>query len=155
MGLRDLQLPTETIDTPGGSFTVRGLSFSDIMILVNSHGPQVAALYSTYVDGGDLNMQDFRKAIPELLNQAPRLIAQAIALASNDGSQEAVDIAVQLPVNAQLDALDKLFRLTLTSEAELKKLLERLIDMISGTNGALQMLQTTASGAGFGEPEDR
>ena len=75
------------------------------------------------------------------LAAAPEIVAELIALASGDGDEESVAIAARLPVPTQLDAIEKIAKLTFITEGGLPKLLETIVRLAQGTTGAMTELQ--------------
>lgn len=151
MGLRDIQIPTETVEVPGGSFTVRGLSFADILTLANSHGPQMALLFGRLTDKKQkIDDTVVKDMIRQVIPQFPDLVGEAIALASDDYTPEAIDIAKRLNFQYQTAALEKMFALTFTSEAELKNFMESIVRMLTGASGLMRQVRLPLSEAGFG-----
>lgn len=149
MGLRDLQLPTTTITTPGGDFAVRGVSLSDLMILANSHGPTIALMFSKAVNGEKIDMAQAKAVIAAVAAQAPDLVAELIALASDDHSPEAIAAARKLNFQYQVEALEAIFHNTFQTEAEVKKFMERIINMLTGATGLLTQMRLSPSDLGF------
>lgn len=150
MGLRDLQIKTTTITTPGGEFSVRGISFSDIMTLANTHGPQMAMLFGQLMKGGKVREQDVKTVLMNIIPQAPDLVAGLIALAADDYEPEAIAAAKRMGFQYQVEALEAIFHNTFQSEAELKKFMEAIIRMLSGATGTLQQMRLPLSELGFG-----
>lgn len=150
MGLRDLQLPSTTVKTPGGDFAVRGLSFSDIVTVANTHGPAVAMVFAKVTNGEKIAEQEVRTILTSVAPQVPDLVAAVIALASDDYSPEAIDIARKLNFQYQIEALEAIFHNTFQSEAELKKFMESIIRMLGGATGLIQQMRLPLSELGFG-----
>jgi hypothetical protein len=150
MGLRDLQLPTSTVSTPGGNFDVRGISFSDVMVVANTFGPQAAMVFAKLTNGQKVQVDDVKSVLANIAPQVPELVAGVIALAADDYSPEGIAMAGKLNFHVQLDALEKIFHNTFQSEAELKKFMESIIRMITGATGVLDQMRLPLSEAGFG-----
>jgi hypothetical protein len=155
MGLRDLQIPTETITVKGGSFTVRGLSFADLITLANAYGPEMALAFGRITAAREtpLTEEDVKTIIRDLVPQFPALVGKAIALASDDTSAEAAEIASRLNFQQQTRALEAMFNLTFTSEAELKNFAESIIRMLTGAAGLMQQVRLQVSEGGFGDSD--
>lgn len=155
MGLRDIQLPSTTITIPGGSFAVRGLSFSDIVTVANTHGPQVAMIFAKVTNGDKIAEGDVRTVLANVAPQVPDLVAAIIALAADDYTPETIEIARKLNFQHQLAALEAVFHNTFQSEAELKKFVESIIRMLTGATGLAQQMRLPLSDLGFGESDGR
>lgn len=141
--LKALRIPEETVETPGGSFTVRGVSFVDIAALVRHHGPALAALFKEITSGKDvtLNTASIVDLGKRALETSPEIVADLIALASGSPDVESREIARQLTFPVQLDALEKIAKLTFVTEGGLGKLVEAVTRVMQGTSGAMESLQ--------------
>lgn len=144
MGLRDLRLPTAEVKTQGGTFSVRGLGFADISVLFTNHAETLAPLYAAHVVGEDNLTDDGFKGVGLLLIQAaPEAVAEMIALASDDPGS--VDIARNLPLPVQLDAVIKIGGLTFGGEDDVKNFAETAIAAMQRATGVLTKLQVTVA----------
>lgn len=121
MNFADYAIPTETVETPNGSWAVRGLGLEDIAFLVRQHGPILRELYSQMAEG-KFDVEDVSGVIDRVLTQAPQLAALIIA-AGGDAPEHAAK-AAKLSISVQTDALEKIFRLTFNQEGGAKKVLE-------------------------------
>lgn len=157
MALRDLKLPSTTIETPGGSFDVRGLSYSDLMTLATAHGSQMALLFGKITSGGGMAISEERvkATIANLAPQFTEIVAGAIALAADEYNPEGIAVASKLSFNKQTEALEAIFMNTFQSEAELKKFMETIIRMITGVRVTLDQVRLPLSEAGFGASEGK
>ncbi len=124
MGLADLKLPTETVEIPDmGDFTVRGLSLPDLSHIMRLHGTALEAIYlENVVRAGDeapeMSISSIGTAV---LQSAPEAVALAIALAADEPNL--VGVARKLPIAAQMDAIEKVLKLTFYTEDELGNLI--------------------------------
>lgn len=142
MKLSDLRLPEETVQLPGGeSFAVRGVSLQDTIALVRHHGPALSNLFNQITSGKDVRIDAMLSVATTLLEQAPEMVAELIALASGESTPEAVAGAARLPLPVQLDALEKIGKLTFFAEGGLGKFAETVIRVMQGTSGAINELQ--------------
>lgn len=155
MGLRDLQLPSTTITTPGGNFAVRGLSFSDVVTIANTHGPQAAMVFAKITNGEKIAEKDVRTILTNIAPQVPDMVAAIIAMAADDYTPETIEIARKMNFQHQLAALEAIFHNTFQSEAELKKFVESIIRMMSGATGVLGQMRLPLSELGFGASGDK
>ena len=154
MGLKDLHIPTTTIDVPGGSFAVRGLSLKDITCLVSEHGPAAALVFGKVVNGDRIELTDVKSFISSVMPQAPSLIAAAIALAAEEYDEEGIRQAGRLTFQKQIEALEAIFHNTFASEAELKKFVESIVKLLAGATQAVQQMRLPLSELGYGVSED-
>lgn len=155
MGLTHIKVRRETIKVDNEqSFDVRGLSASDILYLVEAHGPALALAYGKMMSGrakeGNFTNDMVRDAILSVAKDAPELLAALIAAAADDYNKEGMVTASMLPFDVQLSALVAVFTLSMSSEAQLKKLLESLTDGLAKVSGALTNV-TIPSLASIGE----
>lgn len=140
MSLKDLKLPTASVEIPGGSFAVRGLSPVEIEHLVREHRATLGALFDQFkgqLDSADDSIVDTGV---ELLMQAPELLARIITLAADE--PDAFEFALKLPTSIQFSALAKIAALTFTVEGDLGKLLAIAMEKIGGINGLLETVST-------------
>lgn len=126
MSLKSLKLPTKMVPVPGGdddqAFAVRGLTLSDIKQFLLDNAIETQMVFDSAKSMADGNDVDWTGFAASLINVAPRLVAQAIAVASDD--PDSVKIAEKLPIEVQIDALDKIASLTFSTEGGPKKVLE-------------------------------
>lgn len=140
MGLKHIKLPEARIELPGGEFTVRGLSLDDIAFLVQRHGDKFGSLLSDFQNrGGELTPESIAQFAGPLLQSAPEIAAQLIACASGDPDD--APIAAALPFPVQIDALEKLAKLTFDAGGGPKKLFETIISMLQGMTSLLDNLR--------------
>lgn len=143
MGLKDLKLLEEIVKTPGGDFAVRGVSLQDAVQLIRHHGPVLTEMFQSIMSGKDVkvSLTDFSKVGQELLAKAPQAAAELIALASDEGDPKSIKVASRLPFPVQLEAVEKIGKLTFIAEGGLPKFLETVIRIAQGTGGAMAELQ--------------
>lgn len=142
MGLRDLSIPEEVVEIPGGSFAVRGLNVDDLSYLIRKHGPSMEKAYNGFMEksAGSFAPEDVKDFLVPLVEYAPDLLAELIACAADD--MEAAPIARRLPFPQQVDALEKIARLTFEAAGGAKKFGETIIRLLTGTTGLLESLKT-------------
>jgi hypothetical protein len=156
MGLRDLVIPTEVVKVADGEFTVRGLSPNDALGLYYRHAGQLSALFDQFTarsrTGEDVNVAEVGTS---LVGGAPQIMAEIIAVASGSraprldepdivkrAAQETewlldVQKAIDLPAGAQMDALEKVGKLTFTSEMPPKKFFGLVLAMAQSATAAI------------------
>lgn len=133
MGLSGFKPKTETVEYPGGSFAVRGLSLEDFTVLLRTHHKPMADLFDRYVSeaalekvdadtGGALRLGDMKQVVLEAFELAPGLVGDSIARAADETDNP--HVARLLPIGVQIDAISKIVRLTLEAEGGLEKLAE-------------------------------
>lgn len=157
MALKDYEVAQSTVDLPGGvSFTVRGISFYDLTVLLKDHSEDMNRLFLKYTQSGELSPEEVQAAIPSALAESPRLVAATIALAADEPDMQ--DKVLKLPFNVQLEAVEQIFINTFTTEAALKKLIElvtRVLLALSTTMSTLApTVRQTVSALGSGSSAD-
>lgn len=123
--LSDLRLPTAEVNVSDGqTITVRGLSVADISEIIREHAMVLNGLYQTHiVEKAEMPAADVLARA--LMTEAPEVVARIIAHANDE--PESWEIVSKLPGITQINALVEVAVLTFHSEAEVKKLLETLI----------------------------
>ncbi len=153
MGLSTLKLPTTKIEIPDSEdfLTIRGLSLTDLTTLVNSKGPEVALVFGKIMSGGSsIDTKDVKVVINDLMPQFPKLVAEVIAIASDEYTPESIIIAGTLPFPVQYAALEAVFLRTFQSESELKKLVESIVKKMAGVTDILTQMRLPLSENGSG-----
>ena len=142
MGLKDLVIPTETIKTSGGEFTVRGLSFTDILQLAGKYFPIMSELFDQFAGASIDNISEAQKRgiAATLVREAPDAVAEVIALASGEMDAETIAIAKSLTGPTQIEALNKIGRLTFVSEDDLGKAVAAVVQMMQGAGKTIAHL---------------
>lgn len=153
--LRSLTIPRTEIDTGFGVFTVRGITVDDITVAALDHGPQMTLLFAQLQSDEMKTDENIRSMILRLGREFPDIVAATIALAADDYEPATVKIAREIPFPKQAEAIEAIFRLTFTSEADVKKLVESLARMIVGVSGALNEVKASASEIGIGDFAER
>lgn len=116
----------------GNSFTVRGLSLSDLSVLIREYYEDLSALVDLF-DGTKMNGQDWSPIVLPLVSQAPGLSASIIALASDEGTA-ALPFALQLSAPTQIKALTDIGDLTFTEVGGVGKAVELVAGLLKKTN---------------------
>ena len=130
-------LVTEHVEVAGGKgFDVSGLSLDAILILARRRKQDAGELFDTLVsqvgaDGG-ISIEKAEWLGGALLSTAPQIAAEIIALSAGYESVEAAELFRKLPMPSQVDALDKIARLTFTSEMPPKKVFETVVRALAG-----------------------
>ncbi len=142
MSLADFQLPRESINGPDGEqvFAVRGLSLNDVVLLLQNNRPAMERLFAEFQDKGDDLLGDDQALVQMILANFPRLFAQAVALAADEPNGE--DQVLNLPFSMQIDAFEKIGRLTFAAEGGPKKVMETVVRVLQGWTGSVEALKT-------------
>lgn len=162
MSLRNIPIPKREVTLADDvSFTVYGLSPNHALGLFQRHRVELAMLFEQIIGNGGVTDETVAQATGLLLNSAPLLMAEIIALAAGGSPLDLAEIepgvtgwqadllkASQLPAPVQLDALQKIGDLTFTTEMPPKKFLGALTVMMA--KGA-QMQNPLASPSSFGD----
>lgn len=129
MSLKDLVLPSEKVDLPGGaSFDVYGVNLEAIILALPGRSDQFEALFQHFAKSeGDVTEMEMGAIGIELFQVFPDIAAVIIAAATGDSGPEAVAVAGKLPISVQLSALQKIARLTFDTEGSLKNSVEIVI----------------------------
>ena len=159
MGLSDYQISRKTIEGPGGSFSVRGLSGTDLIELSHGFGVELSEAFQEIISAKDRNetvtVDGIQQVITKLLPRFPRLAAQIICVAADDRTPKALETAGNLDIVTQLEAILGVFEETFKSEAQLKKLVETIIATMGKLTLTLNSMNVSISDFGFGESDDK
>jgi hypothetical protein len=144
VALADLKLPEHEIKTTGGSFTVRGLTLPDVAELFRVHATKMEMLFRQYA-GSEDKSDDVVNASVDLLQAAPELACEVIALAA--GEPNMVAKVVKLPFTVQIEALEAIGRMTFDAEGGPKKVIETVINVMAGLTDLSKDLRTAQTGS--------
>lgn len=148
MGLSNLVLRSDAIEIPveGGveSIPLYGLGADAVAFLAHSHGAALGAIYAMAVEG-KLTIDNVGDVISELLDEAPIVVATVIAFGAREPT--AVDFAAQLPFATQIEAVEKIVKLTFAGDHAPKKVVEVVNRMVEAVAGLLRQTSTSSSGA--------
>lgn len=154
--LSELKRPSAVIPVWDDELTVRPVSFNDIFEVAMKHGPQAALLFGKVVNGkaaSSISAEQIRAAFYELAPEAPEMIAEIIAMVSDDHTPEGIEMARSLPLPTTVMILEAVFYMSITTESELKKLMESIIRMLSGVEKFAQQIRLPLSGNGSGDSD--
>lgn len=145
MGLRDLAVAKTTIETPDGEFAVRGLSFVDLTNLMGRFGPQMAMVYGKMTSGEtDMTADQVKAMLVGIISEVSDLVGALIALAADEGDdEELIEIACNLSIPVQAQALEAIFIQTFKSEAELKNFIASITRWMIGAANTMSDLTAT------------
>lgn len=147
--LEDYDVLTEKVDLPGGkSFAVRGLSLIDIAPLIAGRRKQIEAFFTRYAKKAGLRKNVSTDMVidagMDLLSIAPELAAEIIASAA-DTPHLAAKVS-KLPLTAQMEALEKIGRLTFDAAGGPEKFVAALGRLVGGTTDLLSNLSQQENG---------
>lgn len=118
---------SEQVEVPGGHLTVRGLGLDSMMFLLRTHGEPLRTAYQNALDD-KLEPAAAQAAVLSMIAETPTLMACIIACGC--GEPDEWERALSLPLVAQLDAIEKILRLTTEAEGGPKKLMETLVRLL-------------------------
>lgn len=130
MSLSDFQPETLTVKVKNTSFDVRGLSFIDISALMRTHMDDLESMFNLYeaeANNATFGNVAMARYATRLISDAPGLVSHVIALAADEPGM--VNKVERLPIVAQLDALQKIGKLTFEEVGGVKKLIEMVSNL--------------------------
>ena len=142
MSLKNITIPERTIQIGEGEISVRGISLSDLMTIVNVYGPQASMAFAKVQGSKSLDARDVRALIGSVATEFPDMVAAAMALAAESYDPDTVTLLKRIPFHKQLEVIEAIFHLTFTQEGEIKKLLESLTEMMTEVSGALEAIKS-------------
>lgn len=120
MGLKNYKPRRHEFDIGGGeSHSVRGLTFDDISLLVQHHLPDLEELFDLFAELDGQTDQQFETVVVNLLQRAPGLAANIIAVAGDE--PDAPQQAAMLPAPLQMEMLLKIGTFTFEEVGGVKK----------------------------------
>lgn len=125
--------------------SVHGLSLNHIVGLINTNRPAVEALFSKFQDKETVALTDDEVGNIglEMIEQAPVMVAQIIALASDaydgydakdEGAVSPLDTIMSMPVGLQLAFLQEIGDMTFSAGGGAKKMLALALKAARGGN---------------------
>lgn len=155
MKLKDLRLPSADVSVAdGGSFSVRGITLTDITVLLKQHSQALEVLFLEAQGGeGIEGVDQVRGLASGFLEKAPEAAAHIIALASGEDSPAVRAIAQALPFPVQVAALEQIAVLTFGQEGGAKKAAETVIRVLQGVTKFIGEAREP-SVSGFGASEE-
>lgn len=149
MGLRDVQIPTESVSVGNTTITVRGVGVADLSLLLQDYGPKVAAAFAHIQNAAENTPEaDVQQLAMGAFREFPDLAAGLIALAADDYTPETVKIAGRLTLPTQVELLEKVFTLSFRSEGDVEKLVETLTRVANNLSGSRILIRGSLSGIG-------
>lgn len=133
MTLADIEVPTEAIHVGKSSFTVRGISFYDLSLLINDNRADLDRLVDLFA-GLKANVEMDQFGV-QLIREMPALVARVIACAADE--PEAAGKILKFPLPVQLAAVMAVGRLTFEEAGGVKKFAEQLASLLESVNQAV------------------
>lgn len=135
-GLTAALIARRNIQTPGGTFAVRGLSTQDVFGIYRRRAGEMALWFDKLQASESFNLDAMPAIATSLLDTAPDLAAEIIACGADAGNDaEAVAVAKSLALGVQAKALEDIADLTFTQEMPPKKLLQIVVRMARSLTG--------------------
>ena len=131
MSLKNLKLRTEVIEVlDGESFTVRGLSFTDMSSLYVKYATEMSAVFGLLAkgQGETIDVEQAAGVAAAFIHSAPSMAAEVIALAC--GEPESFEVALTLPFPVQVEAIKKIGLCTFGTEGAGKKFMTTLGQLV-------------------------
>lgn len=153
MDLKDLVIPSATVQIPSGQpgefveQPVWGLEPSHIAWLLQTQREGLEHFYAKAA-AGEMQMDDYSAIASQLVKQAPVLLGSIIACGCRQPDPAVAETVSRLPFTVQLDALEKIGRLTFAAEGGAKKVLETVIRMMAGITEMQDSPPPSLSGRG-------
>lgn len=130
MGLKNLVIASETVTVPGNDdLVVRGLGLDSVIFLVRNNGSGLEEIFSK-IQSGNIEASSIEGLAVTLADRAGPLAFQIIACGV--GEPEEWQQAAYLPLPVQVEALEKIIRLTFAGDGGVEKFLETVTRMMSG-----------------------
>lgn len=139
--LREVVTDTRKIDLNEEDYIeVRGLSLADITELFRRHTQVLTSKFDDIMAARQagvpgIQMDVVQAVIEDTLTEAPSLVGDIIASAMDE--PEAADAAARLRAGVQIQALMAIAELSITTEAELKKVLGVVTTLINTVTSAI------------------
>lgn len=158
-------VPSKTVEIDDeASVTVRGLSVSDLVEIVDNYLAEVTAIYNEYLAEKEkterVSLDWVRAMFETYIRQSPDLLYAVILKgAEEDGSPEAIANLRKIPIIAQYDLIEAVLLLTIRSEVELGKFFGALSTRIVQITGLVQTVDAGMRArlnlppASFGQPD--
>ncbi|TGV43799.1 hypothetical protein EN785_07360 [Mesorhizobium sp. M8A.F.Ca.ET.142.01.1.1] len=141
--METLTIPFETVTFGANALKVYGLSLPHITFIVRHHRDVVANLYAQAI-AGNLTGSAEEIAVALMDDFAP-LVSLVIACGLGEPENAKRLSEIGLPTAVQIDALDKIIRLTLAAEGGPGKLME-IVTRVTAATTKLQSLKPSITG---------
>ncbi|RVC71278.1 hypothetical protein EN759_00240 [Mesorhizobium sp. M00.F.Ca.ET.038.03.1.1] len=142
--LETLTIPFETVTFGTNVLKVYGLSLPHITHIVRHHRAVVADLYTQAI-AGKLDVSSAEQLAVGLIDDFAPLAALVIACGLGEPENAERLAKMNLPLMVQIDALDKIIRLTIQAEGGVGKLTE-IVTRVVAAQAKLTSLKTSIAG---------
>jgi hypothetical protein len=141
-----IKAPSETVEYAGGDFPVRALDFAGLTAVVRANLAPLSILYLKAQSGEtQFSLDDAASIVSALATSAPQAVAMIIALCAAEPGEdvEGTDLASAsaLPFTVQIDALEKIAKLTFATEGGPKKAMETFVRAVQGALASARSLE--------------
>lgn len=132
MPISDYQPPTAVVEFTGGSLKLRGLALDDVAVLMRSHLVDLDKLIQIYDNkvSDSAAVASFAQYAISLAKECPGLVANIIALASDDGDNVPAYRKLSMPL--MIKCLTQIIELTFVEAGGPKKFVESLMEIFRG-----------------------
>ncbi|RWF33717.1 MULTISPECIES: hypothetical protein [unclassified Mesorhizobium] len=137
-------IPSETVTFGTNVLKVYGLSLQHITHIVRHHRAVMADLYTQAISG-KLDVSSAEQLAVGLIDDFAPLASLVIACGIGEPENADRLAKMNLPLIVQIDALDKIIRLTIVAEGGLGKLLE-IVTRVMAAQAKLPSLKTSIAG---------
>lgn len=138
--LSTVQIPTKEVPLPDGqSLTVRGLNLGDLLFLLGDQAPLMKELFDEFMrraEEEDITLDVTRELFFYALQKAPGLVFGALALANDEYTPEAIEIAKKMPTTTLVIIFEAILQMSISTDAELKK----SVEIVSSRMGKLRAI---------------
>lgn len=143
MTLASYVAPIARVELPeGGEFVVRGLGLNDVISLVLEQKDALEQAFD-FAENNNLHIGQVNSDVGmKLLTELPTLAGKLVALAARE--PDAWVQFLDLPAPTQLDALEKVARLTFKDAAGFKAFVGKVIAAVQSAQGVLPQSETPA-----------
>lgn len=126
-------------------FEVRGIALADILRLSEKHMGAMVELFGQFMakkGDGPITNEMMTEFLVDCIGDAQDLVKDVVALVADDDGDpdgQAADIFLHLRAPVQIEALMQVAALSITTEAELKKMVEGLTKIVQRVTALLGM----------------
>ena len=160
MGLKHIVTQKREIvvseDDDSQKFSVRGLSFADVSLVMQRHGMQSIALFGMVREElrreGNVGRLDMPELLTRVVAEMPGIVSAVLLIAADEDIDdvEAEQVVTALRVPVQVEALAEVAGLTFNSVGEVEKLLESLTGAMNAGTALLPKATTPADSVNGG-----
>jgi len=130
VGLKNLVIPEVAIKVPNNDdLVVRGLGIDSVMFLIRHHRDMLEDLFNK-TQSGEIDLGNAEKFAVNLISESGVLCGMIIACGA--GEPENWQLAMQLPVSIQVEALYQIGVLTFAAEGGVEKFMQTVLSVMSG-----------------------